>query len=879
MMIWLRGLLARRSGRLSASAGGVAVAVALLASLGAFLAAAKSTMTDRSVQRVPVDWQVEVQNGADPAQVAQAIQRVPRLAMSREVDFGTVTGFESSTGGQVLTTGPGQVLGIPADYATAFPGELRFLTGTSQGVLIAQQTAANLHAGPGDTIILHRAGLPDASVLVAGVADLPEADSLFQKVGAPPGAQPQAPPDNLLLMPTDQWKKLYGGQAARLQFHVRFQHQLPPDPAAAFEQVTGAARNFEARLSGAALVGNNLGAALDAARGDSLYAQILFLFLGLPGAALAALLTSSIAESGASRRRSEQALLRARGASTGVLIRLALAEALVVGVAGALAGLALAALTGWLAFGSARFGATAATAAGWGVTAAVAGLLIAIATILLPAVRDSRRLSVVSARRAIGATKSPWWMRYGLDVWLIAGSITVFWISSQNGYQLVLVPEGVPQISVNYWAFAGPALLWAGAGLLIWRIIWLFLGPGRPLVRRMAQPLATGMASTVAATLSRQRRLVSRAVAIAALALAFAISTATFNSTYEQQGLADAQLTNGADVTVTESPGTYVPPSQERSIAAVPGVKAVEPLQHRFAYVGSDLQDLYGVRPSTLLGTTRLQDAYFTGGTARAIVDRLAHQPDAILVSQETVHDFQLRPGDLLRLRLQDGRTKQFHTVAFHYAGIVGEFPTAPRDSFLVANAAYVAQQTGSDTVGAFLVSTDGTASRAVADRLRAQLGAQPQITDLDTTRRVIGTSLTAVDLGGLTRIELTFAVALAVAATGLLLILGFTERRRTFALASVLGARPRQLGAFVWTEVMVVGLGTAIFGTLAGWALSQMLVSVLTGVFDPPPSALSVPWAYLGVLAAVGLLALLLAGAAAVQTAKRPPLTVLRDL
>ena len=28
----------------------------------------------------------------------------------------------------------------------------------------------------------------------------------------------------------------------------------------------------------------------------------------------------------------------------------------------------------------------------------------------------------------------------------------------------------------------------------------------------------------------------------------------------------------------------------------VPGVRSVEPLQHRFAYVGSDLQDLYGVR-------------------------------------------------------------------------------------------------------------------------------------------------------------------------------------------------------------------------------------------------------------------------------------------
>jgi putative ABC transport system permease protein len=94
-----------------------------------------------------------------------------------------------------------------------------------------------------------------------------------------------------------------------------------------------------------------------------------------------------------------------------------------------------------------------------------------------------------------------------------------------------------------------------------------------------------------------------------------------------------------------------------------------------------------------------------------------------------------------------------------------------------------------------------------------------------------------------------------------------------------VLGARPRQLGAFVWTEVLLVGLASALFGAVAGWALSHMLVTVLTGVFDPPPSELAVPWGYLGVVAALGILGLLVAGGAAVRTARRPPLTVLRDL
>ena len=59
----------------------------------------------------------------------------------------------------------------------------------------------------------------------------------------------------------------------------------------------------------------------------------------------------------------------------------------------------------------------------------------------------------------------------------------------------------------------------------------------------------------------------------------------------------------------------------------------------------------------------------------------------------------------------------------------------------------------------------------------------------------MIGTSLTAVELSGLTKVELAFALVCAAASTGLVLGLGFSERRRTFAIAAALGAGARQLG------------------------------------------------------------------------------------
>jgi putative ABC transport system permease protein len=250
-----------------------------------------------------------------------------------------------------------------------------------------------------------------------------------------------------------------------------------------------------------------------------------------------------------------------------------------------------------------------------------------------------------------------------------------------------------------------------------------------------------------------------------------------------------------------------------------------------------------------------------------------------VLVSAETVKDFQLQPGDLLNLRLQDGRTQQFTTVPFHYAGVVTEFPTAPKDSFFVANADYVAQRTGSDAVGAFLVDTGGTDSTAVAQRISAQLGASATVTDVAQARVAVGSSLTAVDLAGLTRLELGFALVLAAAAGGLVLALGLTERRRTFAIATALGANRGQLRAIVFGEAAVLTVGGLLAGAASGWVLSEMLVAVLRGVFDPPPSTLAVPWGYLTAVGVITVAALVAAAVVAVRLASRPAIATLREL
>ncbi len=884
-LTWVGGLVRRRPGRLLAATLGVALAVALLASIGSFLSTSKATMTRRAIADVAVDWQVEAQPGADLASFADTVRSDPNVTTARQVDIATTTGLEATVGGSTQTTGPGVVLGLPADYRATFPDAIRDLAGAPNGVLLAQQTAANLRAAPGDSITIGRAGMGPVAVTVDGIVDLPQADSLFQKVGAAPQSQPKAPPDNVVLVPTQVFHELFDGLASArpdqviTQLHATVDHQLASDPSAAYDQVGGRARNLEVQLAGAGLVGDNLGATLDAARSDALYAQILFLFLGLPGAVLAGLLTITIAGVGRDRRRGEQALLRARGATTRQLVQVGTTEALAVGLSGALLGVGLASVVGRVAFGSSSFGATTLSAIGWVAAAALAGLLIAVAAVAVPAWHDARDESVAVGRMSVGRFTAPRWMRAKLDVLLLVGGGLVFWLSSRNGYKLVLAPEGVPTISVSYWAFAGPAMVWIGLGLFTWRLADGLLHRGRGVVAAAARPLSGPLAGTVAASMSRQRRMLARALVLVALTVSFAASTAVFNATYQQQAEVDALLTNGADVTVTESPGVEVGPDASAALQAVPGVSSVEPVQHRFAYVGADLQDLYGVRTDTIVDATKLQDTYFEGGTARDLIGRLASAPDSVLVSLETVKDFQLLPGDPITLRLQDGKTKAFTDVAFHYVGVAKEFPTAPSDSFLVANADYIASVTGSAAVGTFLVSTDGASPATVADRVRTELGTTASVTDISSSRRIIGSSLTSVDLGGLTRVELGFALLLTAAATGLVLVLGLAERRRTFAIASALGATTRQLGSFIWSESTLVSVGGLIAGAASGWLLTHMLIKVLTGVFDPAPSSLAVPWAYLGAVLGVAAAAVIVASASAVRAGEHASITDLRDL
>jgi putative ABC transport system permease protein len=854
--LWLSGLVRARSWRLLGAIAGVALTVALIAALGAFLRASTATMTARAAASVPVDWQIQGLAGFDAASVAAGIRQSGAVTAFEPVGYADVAGFEASTPDGVQATGAGKVIGVGPDYFARFPGQARLLLGTLNGVLVAQQTAANLHVGLGDSVTIHRIGVPDTRAVVGGIVELPNADALFQAIGVAAGAAPVAPPDNVLILPMAAWKTAFDPQAVarpdtvRSQFHVGLDHDLlPADPVAASIQAADQGHHLESRLAGRALLANNLATRLDAVREDALYARILFLFLGTPGAVLAALLTFAVAGAGAETRRRDQALLRLRGASVATITGLAATEAIATGLAGSLAGIVIAEIAVRTALGQTIFSLTNLPSIGLAIAGGIALALIAI---LWPAWRNARGQTVAEERRSVGADRGALWSRLYLDLILIALAALSYWRSAAGGYQVVLAPEGVAATAVDYTAFLTPLLLWLGLGLLAIRVSRLVLTRGRAILATLLRPVAGRLSGVIAATFSRQSRRLTAGIAMAALAFAFAGSTAIFNATYAAQARIDAELTNGSDVTLS---GTMASPASRLlpSLAGLASADAVVPMQHRYAYVGADLQDLYGIDPSTIGQATHIGDAFFANGNARATLDELARTPDGVLVAQETINDYQLARGDAINLRLQTRSDGGYHAIPFHIVGVVREFPTAPRDSFLVANAAYVADKTGFPDSETVLMHASGPVGQLARDAGVVAAGAPGvKVSTINQAVETIGSSLTAVDLSGLTKLELGFALVMVVASSGLVFALGLADRQRSFAILRALGAKPRHIGAFVWSEAGLILAGGAVFGVIGGWLVAYVLVRLLNGVFDPPPEALTIPNGYLlAVLAA----------------------------
>ncbi|HLB19524.1 MAG TPA: ABC transporter permease [Gaiellaceae bacterium] len=873
----------------------LAAAVALVGAMILFIGHSLRTMTSSSVNSVPLDWQAPVASRQAAERAASAVSRQHGVLESMPVataPFAGATHIQPGTG--IFRSASGSILAVPQDYSQHIH-TVRFLRGSllPGQVVLDQQLGATLQAQPGDLVsFTPRPGKPAVRLRVSGISVVSAGDILFQPLNPLLGPAPAQPPAEIAVMTGGTFAQKVAPQLPTIasssglpgipgsvpgtQWQVQAQvdpAQLTGGPAQALRQATGLRNRIQSSLPGQVNFVDNLAESLNTATGDALYAETLYIMLALPGALIALGLAYLAALGTVERDRRELSLLRARGASRRGLVALAGIESLLVGiVAGVLgSGIAL------LALRLVHVGHGPLTL--WHVVATVGGCIVlavlGAAAARLGAGAAALRGEVAEGRRPRRSRK-PLWQKLYVDVAALAVSGLVYWLTARTGFSAVVNPDSNPTLSLSIYMFLAPAGLWLGAALLLVRLRGVVL---ERVARRMTGGRARTLSGLLLASAGRRSAAINRGLLLVGLLLAFGVNLGVFASTYDQQARVDAQLTLGADVVVSGPAEALKTHGLQQQIARVPGVGGTTALDHSYAYVGPDLQDTFGVDAATLTSGTSLRDSYFIGGTAKHLLGQLRAHRDGILVSKETVTDYSLNIGDLLKLRVLDHATGKLRITPFHVAGIVQEFPSAPRDSFMVANLAYLLASTHDPGPNVVFAKTHGDAA-AVARRVASiARPAGASVKDITTQNAQTVSSITTVDMSGIAKIEEAFAVILAAAAMALFVVLGLAERKHEFATMASIGSSVGEISAFLWSEVAIVLAGGLALAALLGWLLAEMLVAMLQHVFDPPPDHLAAPWLFLLGLALAAVLGALLTTVAAGLRLRRLPLgEILRE-
>jgi len=880
-------LVIREPRRSLAALVGVAIASALITSVLLFGAASGATVTRRALADLPVDAQVELTSSTDPAAALAIVQADPAVKAVVPFDLAHFDTAAADKAGTATQTSGGVLVGIDPSYAdTTHLFSLSSGSLDAGSVAISRDLASNLGVVPGDAVAFTLPGGGSATLKVSAIVSIDGADLVLGPIDATHRAAGANPPTNVAVLSRTDLGSLIlpkipagtmaadpsttgtnptasgapgGGTpvvaaepAVRRELHLQLDHaQLPGDPVAAQAWLDTVRRRLERQAAGTFTVVDDAGAFLEPLAADLAWGQVLFVFLALPGIILALALSRLAADATADATRRHVSLLRARGATARELRIVFIGATIATGLVGSIIGAALG-----LAIGLALFHAELATVGPAGGYLAPAALAIGLTTVLaslaaiLP-LRDQLREEVSAGRQELRRAQSPFWRRLFLDVLALIAGVIVYVVAG-GAVHPVLNAEGNPTVTLALTSFVAPLLFWLGGTLLLLRLVGTLTRRTGRLARMLGRVLGPG-GELAARSLAARSMAASRIIVLLALAVSFATSVIIFDSTYRQQQRVDAELTLGADMKAVPSAPALADVTKN---ALGTGVVAVTPFVDRVVYVGPEAQDLLAIDPASLASVAPLSDTFFEGTTAMGALAALQSQPDAILVSAETAKDYSIVAGDRIRIRVPDA-TGNLTSIDFHMAGIALEFPTAPKDAFLVANLSYVAAQTGNDRISFVLARAGGDLNDS-SRRLSARLGTGWHVDDLGTTTARLANSITSVDLAGLVFIDVGFAVLIAAAGATMFLLAGLAERRRELATLIAVGAEPGQMRASVTGETIVVGLAGILSGLVTGGLIALALLQILAGVFDPPADLPAVPVA--GIATIVGSVAVALA-------------------
>ena len=215
--------------------------------------------------------------------------------------------------------------------------------------------------------------------------------------------------------------------------------------------------------------------------------------------------------------------------------------------------------------------------------------------------------------------------------------------------------------------------------------------------------------------------------------------------------------------------------------------------------------------------------------------------------------------------------------------GVFERLAGFPQGANLVVDLGTYEAATGVRAIDFFLARADDSDRAGLAEAasaLRAGPGASSPI-HIDSTATALDkdqSSLTALNIAGLVRLDTFFVLLMSVAAIAIFVFGLMLQRRREYVTLRAMGLPVRDLRALVLGEAALVALCGLASGILVGVAIASLFVRVLRGLFilDPPVTS---PVGRIALLAASVLAAALVSGVAATRVLRRlRPTEILRE-
>ena len=534
------------------------------------------------------------------------------------------------------------------------------------------------------------------------------------------------------------------------------------------------------------------------------------------------------------QRTRELALFRAVGASRSQITRSVLAEALVVGVAGATIGLGLGVL---LAIGLkavlSAFGITLpahplVVTARTPIVAYLVGVLVTVAAAYPPARRAAKIPPVAAMREHVDLPRSLMRRAIGGAVLTILGVASMALGLSGAGQPAALVGVGAAAV------FIGIAILSPFVSRPVVRVI------GAPLARAFRLPGKLGRANA-----SRNPRRTAATAAALMVGIAVVTTMSVLSSSLSSSLDTIVATSVGADFILTSSSTAGFSSSAAAAARQVPGVEAVAEYRVGSAAVGkgAGASQIQGTDPATVADSLNL--AMVSGS--------LAGLNNGLLVDQTTANKNHWTVGQVVPVTF--ARTGLQHLVI---GGIYKRNQVA--GSYLVSLATFDRNFENRLDTAVTVKLAPGASANAVDAALTAAVArVAPNVTVQNQTQFEASQRKQVSSLLGLVTVLL--ALALLIAGLGIVntLALSVLERTREIGLLRAVGMSRRQLRWTIQVESIITALFGAVLGivlgVLFGWALVSALSSQGISNFS-----LSVPQlvSYVIIAALIGVLAAL---------------------